>query len=338
MASTPFEPDARLLDWLLEESNPSVRYFALRDLLGRPASDREVRKAKAAIMKHGPVPRILERQEPEGSWRKPEQFYTGKYSSTVWTLLVLAELGADGSDPRIRPACDLVLDRSQDRSSGGFAMFGSANGGQHSQVIPCLTGNMLWALVRLGFEHDPRVQQAIEWIVTYQRFDDGDGDPKGWPYDQWEICWGKHTCHMGVVKSMKALAEFPASKRSPAMKDLLARAAEFMLIHHVYKRSHNPGRASKPGWRHFGFPLMYQTDALEILNLLLDLGYRDARMDAAAALVASKQGADGRWLMKNSYNHSLIVPIEEKGAPSKWITLHALKALTRYGVPEGTAA
>ncbi|MFQ5855737.1 MAG: hypothetical protein ACE5LU_08865 [Anaerolineae bacterium] len=38
--------------WLLEPdpANPGVRYFALRDLLGRPEDDPEVRQARAAIM------------------------------------------------------------------------------------------------------------------------------------------------------------------------------------------------------------------------------------------------------------------------------------------------
>jgi hypothetical protein len=32
---------------------------------------------------------------------------------------------------------------------------------------------------------------------------------------------------------------------------------------------------SKPGWRRFGYPLIYGTDALEILEILTRLGYKD---------------------------------------------------------------
>ena len=67
------------------------------------------------------------------------------------------------------------------------------NGGRHSEVIPCLTGNMIWSLIRLGCLSDPRVQLGINWITTYQRFDDAIADPlQGWPYDKYEVCWGKH--------------------------------------------------------------------------------------------------------------------------------------------------
>jgi hypothetical protein len=59
------------------------------------------------------------------------------------------------------------------------------------------------------------VQAGIDWITTWQRFDDGDGAPPAdRPYDGWEMCWGRHTCHMGVVKALKALAEIPPERRS----------------------------------------------------------------------------------------------------------------------------
>jgi len=55
------------VSWLLEPDaeNPGVRYFALRDLLGRPAGDPELVAARRAIMQTGPVPQILAAQHPE---------------------------------------------------------------------------------------------------------------------------------------------------------------------------------------------------------------------------------------------------------------------------------
>ncbi len=322
------------LDWLLQPENPSVRLNTLRFLLDRSKHDSDVLQAAGTINASLPVKTILELQEPDGHWAPEKSFYTGKYKSTVWTLLVLAELGADARDERIQAACEFILENAQHHTSGGFSQQGGRNGGQASDVIPCLTGNMLWVLVRFGFLDDPRVQSAIDWIIRYQRFDDGEGKaPSGWPYDNWEICWGRHTCHMGVVKTLKALAEIPEEKRSKTIRQTIERAAEFMLIHHVFKRSHNLARVSKPGWEKFGFPLMYQTDVLEILNLLLDLGYRDPRMAEAVELVRAKQYEDGRWKLENCY--STLVPIETKGKASKWITMNALRSLRRgYAISE----
>lgn len=75
---------------------------------------------------------------------------------------------------------------------------------------------------------------------------------------------------------------------------------------------------------------MYQTDALEILGVLTQLGYRDERMQEAIDLVVSKQDSTGRWTLANTFNGRFQVDIEEKGQPSKWITLHALRVLKRY--------
>jgi hypothetical protein len=204
-------------------------------------------------------------------------------------------------------------------------------GGRHSEVIPCLTGNMVWSLIRFGYLEDPRVQQGIDWIVRYQRFDDGvEKVSEGWPYDRFEMCWGRHTCHMGAVKALKALAEIPPNKRSKGVINTIKKGSEYMLKHHIHKRSHNLSRVSKPGWLRFGFPLMYQTDVLEILGILIKLGYRDERMQEAVDLVISKQDDQGRWKLQNAFPGRCQVDIEPKGLPSKWITLNALKVLKGF--------
>ena len=103
-----------------------------------------------------------------------------------------------------------------------------------------------------------------------------------------------------------------------------------MLEHHIHKRSHDLSRVSKPGWRRFSFPLMYQTDVLEILGILTRLGYKDKRMQEAIDLVISKQDEQGRWKMEDTFNGRFQVEIEQKGKPSKWNTLKALEVLKRF--------
>jgi hypothetical protein len=321
--------------WLLEEDNPSVRYYALSDLLERPEDDDEVRETKGEIMKIGVVPKILAKQKEGSYWENAENFYIkSKYRGTVWQLIVLAELGADGNDCHVKRACEFIFEHAQDRQSGGFSYLGTEmGGGGHDSVLPCLTGNMVWGLIRLGYLEDPRVQRGIDWITDHQRFDDGAQEPpRGWPYEERERCWGKHTCHMGVVKALKALAEIPENRRSKAVNSTIKDGAEHMLKHHIYKRSHNLDRVSKPEWLKFGFPLMWNTDTLEILGILTKLSYRDKRMQEAIDMVISKQDARGRWKLEHTFNGRFQVNIEQKGKPSKWITLNALRVLKRYYV------
>jgi hypothetical protein len=289
--------------------------------------------AKNEIMHIGIVPKILSKQSDQGYWEAPDRFYTAKYKGTVWQLMILAELGADGIDERIKKACAFILENSQDYESGGFSIWHSTKtgGGRHSGVVPCLTGNMVWSLIKFGFFADSRVQRGINWITKFQRFDDGNEHvPKEWPYEKATSCFSQHSCHMGVVKALKSLAVIPVHKRSDDVNSTIEAAVEYLLIHHIHKRSHDLSRVSKPGWLKFGFPLMYQTDVLEILNILTALGYRDERMQEAVDLVVSKQDNSGRWLLENTFNGRFLTNIEQKGKPSKWITLNALRALKRF--------
>ena len=320
------------INWLLEEENPSVRYFALKDILDKPENDPEVRQAKHKIMQIGMVPDILQKQQEQAYRQAYPRFYTYKYKGLVWSLIVLAECGADAV-PQIKEQCEYIFSHSQETDDGGFAMNAAAKkgGGRITEVIPCLTGNMVWSLIRFGYLDDPRLQKGIGWITKYMCFNDGiEDDPQVPPYNRYEMCWGKHTCHMGAVKALKALSAIPEDRRTQAVKDTIDKAAEFMLIHHIYKRSHDLEHTSKPGWLKFGFPLMYQTDILEILDILGELGIRDGRMNEALDFVVSKQDDMGRWRIGNTYNSDkTLIPIGQKDEQSKWITLRAIRVLKR---------
>ena len=138
------------LPWLLERDpeNPGVRLMALRDLLDRPASDPEVLEAQGAVMESGPVPAILEAQDAKGYWVKPGPGYLPKYRSTVWQIIFLAQLGADGDDPRVRAGGEYILEHSR-APYGGFSMNGGLSGRIH-----CLQGNLGAALIDLGWLGD----------------------------------------------------------------------------------------------------------------------------------------------------------------------------------------
>lgn len=317
-------------DWLLEPDNPSVRYFTLTRLLDEPVTGKMATQAGLSIMKSGIVPVILSMQNADGYWGDPKKFYTSKYTGTVWQLMILAELGAAGTHTQIAKACEFIFNNSQELETGGFSAYRSekTQSGMPSYVIPCLTGNMVWSLIRLGYHEDQRVQKAIGWINTFQRFDDGtDSAPEGWLYNKYQMCWGKHSCHLGVVKTMKALSEIPSDIRSIATQHTINQGIDYLLTHHIYKKSHDYSAVSKPGWLRLGFPLMYQSDILEILLFLTQLNCREERMQDAIDIILSKQDPQGRWKLENSYNGKVIANIEKKGRPSKWITLNALRVL-----------
>ncbi|MEN6336989.1 MAG: nitrogen fixation protein NifH, partial [Phycisphaerales bacterium] len=142
-------------------------------------------------------------------------------------------------------------------------------------------------------------------------------------------CWGRHTCHMGVVKTLKALAEIPANRRTKAVKQTIDHAVEYILVHHIHKRSHDLSRVSRRQWLKPGFPWLWDSDILEVLEILTRLGCRDERMAEALEVVEAKRRPQGYWLLEDDYQGRLQIDIEKRGKPSKWATLTALRVMKR---------
>jgi hypothetical protein len=327
--------------WLLEEDteNPGVRHFALQDLLGKSPDDPEVLDARQAVMSTGPVPVILKAQQPEGYWEKPGPGYLPKYRSTVWSLSMMAQLGADGGGERLHKACRYLLEHAIDKN-GSFSMSGTQGG-----AILCLMGNLSAALLDFGWLGDERLGGAMEWMA---RAVTGEGiapqDEKDAPvrYLKSATCGpgfccsandGK-PCAWGAVKVMLAFSKLPEDSHTPLIQRAIDTGLEFLLSKDPAVADYPMGYSTKPSrsWFRFGFPLFYVTDVLQNLEVLTSFGYGpDPRLSAAMELVRGKQDEQGRWKMEYTYNGKTWVDIEEKGQPSKWVTLRAVRVLKRAG-------
>jgi hypothetical protein len=76
----------------------------------------------------------------------------------------------------------------------------------------------------------------------------------------------------------------------------------------------------------------YVTDVLRNAEVLVALGKgRDPLLKRLAALILAKRGGDGRWRLEYSYAGKTWFDLGAKGAPSKWVTLRARRALMRLG-------
>jgi hypothetical protein len=331
-----------VMDWLLEEdlANPSVRFLALTNLLDRPARDPEVRAARQAMMEHGPVPAILAAQDPAGFWEKPGPGYNPKYRSTVWSVIYLAQLGADPGHPAVHAGGDYLLDHAV-TANGMFSISGTPSGS-----IYCLAGNLVAALLDLGFEEDERLQQAIEQLALYVTggANDSAGE-QGQPvhYLKSGICGpgfccsanNQLPCAWGAVKVLGALARLPRERRSPAVQSALASAVDLMFSVDPSTAGYPAGYSDKPSrsWFQFGFPVFYVTDILQIAEVLGEAGYGgDPRLDNTYDLILEKRDPGGRWKMEYTYQGKTWADVEQKKQPSKWVTLRALRALKKAGI------
>ena len=147
------------LPWLLEADSPGVPYLTLRDLLDRPGDDPELVIARQLAYTEGPIAQMLANMDPEGYWVGPGPGYNPKYRSTVWAVILLAQLGASArQDERVALACGYILDHALP-SAGQFTISGAPSG-----TVDCLQGNLGSALVTMQYEA-PRLELAYEWMA-----------------------------------------------------------------------------------------------------------------------------------------------------------------------------
>ncbi len=322
------------LPWLLEENDPGVRYLAMRDILDLPKNDPALTAARQVAHRQGPISVILAEMHPDGWWIKPGPGYNPKYRSTVWSLILLASLGADlTEDDRIRKAINYYLDQSL--APGGQIASATAPSG----TIDCLQGNMCWALTGLG-STDARLDKAYDWMA---RTLTGEGiaplGEKGNPNRYYAGKCGpdfacgandKRSCAWGAAKVMLAFSRLPREKWTPVIEKAIKRGSEFLLKDDPATAPWPNGWAAKPSgnWWKFGFPVFYITDLLQVAEALTALGCgNDPRIKNLIGLILEKQDDQGRWLLETDYTGKTWGDWGEKKQPNKWVTLRALRVI-----------
>jgi hypothetical protein len=322
------------LSWLLETKTPEVRYLALRDLLERPQVDPELATARKFAHKKGPIADILAKMDKTGYWVKPGPGYNPKYRSTVWSVLLLAQLGASvAEDKRIAQACAYILDHAL-TDGGQFSISGAPSG-----TIDCLQGNLAWAMLELGYD-DPRLERVFDWMA---RSVTGEGIAPSTDHQATVRYYAskcgptfacgandKLPCAWGAVKVMLALGKWPRARHTPAMEHAIQQGIDFFFSVDPSGAAYPCGYASKPSqiWWKFGFPLFYVTDLLQLVEALATLGKgNDPRLSNTIALLREKQDANGRWALEYDYAGKTWAEFGEKKQPNKWVTLRALRVL-----------
>jgi hypothetical protein len=302
----------------------------MRDLLDLPADDPDLASAQKKAHKNGPISTVLDNMEKEGYWVEEGAGYYPKYRGTVWSLILLGQLGASiHLDKRIGRACEYILEQAL----AEHGQFGA--GGTPGSTADCLQGNLCAALLDLGF--DPaRLEKAFDWMarsVTSEgvaplkdkkaplRYYAGKCGP--------DFACGsnnKLACAWGAVKVMLAFGKLPDKMRTPLVDRAVQRGEEFLLGVDPATADYPNGWNDKPSgnWWKFGFPVFYVADILQIVEALVRLGYgADPRLANALDLIQEKQDDDGRWPLEYNYAGKTWFDFGAKKKPNKWVTLRA---------------
>jgi len=337
---SPYALPSATLDWLLEPQDPAVRALALRDLLRRPAGDDELEAAQEAAMASKPIAAILDAMQPEGFWVKGGPGYSPKYRSSVWALLLLAQLGASAArDERIARACAYYLDHAL--APAGQVSYNGAPGGS----FDCLQGNMCWALLELGFD-DPRLDSAFDWMartVTGEGLAPVTDRNAAMRYYSYKCgpdfaCGANNglSCAWGATKVMLAFSGIPEGRRTQLIGRALDRGVEFLLGAGTERDpsaapwpNGNGGEPSRNWWT-FGFPVFYVTDLLQVAEALTALGQGGhPRLAGTLEVILNKRDEQGRWPLEYRYGSKTWGDFGRQGEPSKWVTLRASRVLMR---------
>ena len=322
----------KMLDWLLEPENAGVRYLAMRNLV---ASDQvDLMEAKKTAHIAGPIATVLANMDKQGYWCHPGPGYNPKYSGTVWSIILLSQLGASiEMDGWLKTAVFYLLDQALTKH-GQFTMNGLPSG-----TIDCLQGNLCAALFDLGVE-DALLDKAFEWMarsVTGESIASMEDKTAAIRYYSGKCgpgfaCGGnnKAPCAWGAVKVMLAFSKLPPEKRTPLIEKAIKKGVAFLFSTDPAKADYPCGYGNKPSgnWWKFGFPVFYVTDLLQNVEALVNLGYgKDTRLVNALKIIREKQDVDGRWSLEYDYNGKTWVDFGIKKQPNKWVTLRALRVL-----------
>ena len=332
------QPDKETLDWLLSSDLAGVKYLAVRELTGMAEDDPEMQAARRAAYSQGPIANILNNMEGAGYWCEPGAGYRPKYRGTVWSILTLAQLGAQSSvDARIGKACTYLLDHAL-TEYGQFSSNGTPSG-----TIDCLQGNLCSALLDLGYD-DLRMDAAFEWMartVTGEGLAEAESKHNPLRYYGYKCgprfaCGanGKNPCAWGAVKVMLAFSKLPVERRTPLIERAMQRGVDFLFSHDPAVADYPSAKDAKPGrdWWLFGFPVFYITDILQNVEALVRLGYgSDPRLGQALKMIKEKQDDQGRWALEFDYKGKTWVDFGPKKQPNPWVTIRAAKVLGMAG-------
>ena len=307
------------IDWLLD-SDPAIRWQAMRDLTDAPAE--KIAAERARVATEGWGARLLALRHEDGLWE------TGTSDSewpSLLALLMLSDMGLDASSEEAQGAIAAVRDNATWHSRGpwrGTPVFAG-------EVEPCINGRV----VAVGSYFGQDVTGIVERLLGEQMADGG------WNCEQ-ENGSTRGSLHTTINVLEGLLEHERATGASPEMTAARERGQEYLLERRMLRRL-SSGELIDPAFTLFSFPTGWHYDALRGLDYLRAAGVvPDPRVAEAIDLVRSKPDAEGRWPLENPHQSEMVNARirdlefdmdEREGRPSRWNTLRALRVLRWAG-------
>jgi hypothetical protein len=304
--------DLGFAQWLLDAQTPSIRYLTLRHLLRLPEWDSQVRDAWLEMKNSGPIPAILAGQTRIGSWTGEHSYYTPKFTSTHWSMLLLTELGADGMDPHMRRGALYMLGETWEDLQERLE--------RNAHSWTCLWANMLRYTLHCKLDDDPRLRAILEALI----FDATKAD--------WRCEYNDgHPCAWGAARTLWGLSSLPEHLRTPEVEAAIQSGLTFLLEEHELHKANYPhpkGGKTHDLWFRLNFPLFYQADILFVLRALANLGaLNHPGAQPALDWLRERRMKNGRWRGASPYRKRTWVVLGDQQETNRWVTLQAARVL-----------
>jgi hypothetical protein len=302
-------PDAATVDWLME-SDPAVRWQAMRDLTDAPPTD--VAAERARVAREGWGAKVLAAQGTDGRWGGGTFFPRG--DGTFDTLHLLYQLGVDPTSDEVRRAIAPVHEAACWDYDPSFRFF-------DGEVEPCINGRVL----ALGVYFGQDVRGIVDRLLTEQMADGG-----------WNCEQENGSTRGSFDTTINVLEGLVAYERADSGRDEVTaarvRAEEYLLERRLLRRL-SDGVIPQQRWLSAAFPDSWNYDVVRVLDYFRGARAQpDERMAEALGILESKRGANGRWPLDTLHHDALPVDLgETAGQTSRWITLRALRILKWAG-------
>ncbi|OGO29653.1 MAG: hypothetical protein A2Z16_15145 [Chloroflexi bacterium RBG_16_54_18] len=291
--------------WLLQAETPSIRFLTMQKL--NAVSEQELQQVRTELDECGPIPSILSRQVQAGSWSVDKSFYTPKYTSTHWSMLLLSELAVDSTNPHFRSGADYMLSAALEHPLRWFEAY--------QNDLACFWANLLRYALKAGIHDDLRLDAIVGLLVDNAM------------RSEWRCRYNyKLPCAWGAARALWSLAALPPYSRSPQVDAAIQSGLSFLLDEYSLVEANYPvheGGKINELWSRLNFPLFYQADILLVLRALAELGEL-SQPGAAPALewLLNRRNAAGRWRGSNPFR-SRTWQLGGQEEIDRWVSLQA---------------
>jgi hypothetical protein len=287
--------DRELLNWLLEENNPSVRLRALIGLCDLSEDHKEVKATRRVVASTLQAASDL-------SWMSL------KGQTVVYNLTALAESGLSRKDVDVEPCVDKLLSAPYFDAGCGELM-------------------ALRAMVMLGYGKDSRLGKRLSQLAEAQ-LPDG-----GWLclHRVRKMKKVPKSCMRVTMHGLLLAGELKKRELDFSGSGQLIR---YFVKRHLFHRTDNPAQVVVKHMDEVFFPVEYFSVGLPLLlDALAALGAGEAtELREAWSLLEERKDHHGRLLLEGTLpSNRTYLPKERVGKPSKWGTLYACLASNEKG-------